>query len=142
MCRVFPPARLIAITEELYGHEFTASAISQINKTLDVNLKAFCGRRLSAHDWPGACHRYTAANAGSRLRGCERNFDGGCAELSPIRGWDEKATLDRTNSNTRNAVNDSAEVDTHCPHRRERVKMARYLYLSVAVSNAGMKSTP
>ena len=41
VCRVFPP-RLRAIIEELCGHEFTASAISQINKTLDVNLKAFC----------------------------------------------------------------------------------------------------
>jgi putative transposase len=36
-----------AITEELCGHEFSASAISQINKTLDTNLKAFCERRLA-----------------------------------------------------------------------------------------------
>ena len=35
-----------AITEELCGHEFSASAISQINKTLDASLKAFCERRL------------------------------------------------------------------------------------------------
>lgn len=35
-----------AITEELCGHEFSASAISQINKALDVSLKAFCERRL------------------------------------------------------------------------------------------------
>ncbi len=35
-----------AITEELCGHEFSASAISQINKSLDASLKAFCERRL------------------------------------------------------------------------------------------------
>ena len=36
-----------AITEELCGHEFSASAVSQVNKTLDASLKAFCERRLS-----------------------------------------------------------------------------------------------
>ena len=36
-----------AVTEELCGHEFSASAVSQINKTLDANLKAFCERRLA-----------------------------------------------------------------------------------------------
>ncbi len=35
-----------AITEELCGHEFSASAVSQINKTLDASLKAFCEGRL------------------------------------------------------------------------------------------------
>jgi putative transposase len=35
-----------AITEELCGHEFSASAISAINKTLDESLKAFAERRL------------------------------------------------------------------------------------------------
>jgi len=35
-----------AITEELCGHEFSASSISAINKTLDENLKAFAERRL------------------------------------------------------------------------------------------------
>jgi len=34
------------ITEELVGHSFSASSISQINKTLDSGLKAFCERRL------------------------------------------------------------------------------------------------
>ncbi|MGH6827249.1 IS256 family transposase [Methyloceanibacter sp.] len=34
------------ITEELVGHSFPASSISQINKTLDAGLKAFCERRL------------------------------------------------------------------------------------------------
>jgi putative transposase len=34
------------ITEELVGHSFSASSISQINKTLDAGLKAFCERRL------------------------------------------------------------------------------------------------
>ena len=35
-----------AITEELCGHAFSASAISAINKTLDAELAAFAGRRL------------------------------------------------------------------------------------------------
>lgn len=35
-----------AITEELCGHEFSASSISAINKTLDDSLKAFAERRL------------------------------------------------------------------------------------------------
>jgi transposase-like protein len=35
-----------AITEELCGHEFSASSISAINKTLDDSLKAFADRRL------------------------------------------------------------------------------------------------
>jgi transposase-like protein len=32
--------------EELCGHEFSASAISAINKGLDESLKAFAERRL------------------------------------------------------------------------------------------------
>src|SRR6476660_10053657 len=35
-----------AITEELCGHSFSASAISTINKSLDEALKAFAERRL------------------------------------------------------------------------------------------------
>src|SRR6516164_8879623 len=35
-----------AITEELCGHEFSASAISAINKSLDESLRAFAERRL------------------------------------------------------------------------------------------------
>ena len=35
-----------AITEELCGHSFSASAISEINKKLDGELAAFAGRRL------------------------------------------------------------------------------------------------
>lgn len=35
-----------AITEELCGHAFSASAISEINKKLDTELAAFAGRRL------------------------------------------------------------------------------------------------
>ena len=34
------------ITEELVGHSFSASSISQINKTLDAGLRAFCERKL------------------------------------------------------------------------------------------------
>jgi len=36
-----------AVTEALCGHEFSASAISQINKTLDEALTAFARRRLA-----------------------------------------------------------------------------------------------
>lgn len=36
-----------AITEELCGHEFSASSISAINKTLDGSLAAFARRRLT-----------------------------------------------------------------------------------------------
>lgn len=36
-----------AITEELCGHSFSASAISAINKRLDESLAAFAGRRLA-----------------------------------------------------------------------------------------------
>src|SRR5918999_5944777 len=35
-----------AITEELCGHEFSASSISEINKKLDEGLAQFAGRRL------------------------------------------------------------------------------------------------
>lgn len=35
-----------AITEELCGHSFSASAISAINKTLDEGLRRFAERRL------------------------------------------------------------------------------------------------
>lgn len=35
-----------AITEELCGHEFSASAISRVNKNLDEELEKFAGRQL------------------------------------------------------------------------------------------------
>lgn len=35
-----------AVTEELCGHEFSASAVSAVVKRLDASLKAFCERRL------------------------------------------------------------------------------------------------
>ena len=38
--------KIKAVTEELCGHEFSASAVSEINKGLDVRLAAFAGRRL------------------------------------------------------------------------------------------------
>lgn len=37
-----------AITEELCGHAFSASSISEIDKTLDARLAAFATRRLEA----------------------------------------------------------------------------------------------
>jgi len=35
-----------AVTEELCGHEFSASTVSEMNKTLDAKLEAFAKRRL------------------------------------------------------------------------------------------------
>lgn len=35
-----------AVTEELCGHEFSASTVSEMNKTLDAKLEAFAHRRL------------------------------------------------------------------------------------------------
>jgi putative transposase len=35
-----------AVTEELCGHEFSASTVSEINKSLDAKLAAFASRRL------------------------------------------------------------------------------------------------
>ncbi|MBM4455614.1 MAG: IS256 family transposase [Verrucomicrobia bacterium] len=40
-----------AITEELCGHEFSASTISRLNQQLDEELKKFAGRRLE-EDYP------------------------------------------------------------------------------------------
>ena len=36
-----------AVTEELCGHSFSASAVSSVVKALDTRLKAFCERRLA-----------------------------------------------------------------------------------------------
>ena len=38
--------RVMAVTEELYGHSFSASAISAIDKKLDGELARFARRRL------------------------------------------------------------------------------------------------
>ena len=53
-CRAFRPARACpakagvkAITEELCGHTFSASAVSAINKRLDESLDAFARRPLA-----------------------------------------------------------------------------------------------
>ena len=40
-----------AVTEELCGHSFSASAVSAINKQMDARLAEFAGRRL-AEDFP------------------------------------------------------------------------------------------
>ncbi len=45
-CRASPRARVKAVTEELCGHAFSASTISQINKGLDAALARFAGRPL------------------------------------------------------------------------------------------------
>lgn len=43
--------KIKAITEELCGHSFSASTISQINKSLDASLARFAHRRLE-EDYP------------------------------------------------------------------------------------------
>ena len=45
-CRASPTRKVKAITEELCGHSFSASAISAINKRLDESLEAFAGRPI------------------------------------------------------------------------------------------------
>jgi putative transposase len=42
----FSTRKVKAVTEELCGHAFSASAISAVNKRLDEGLAAFAGRRL------------------------------------------------------------------------------------------------
>lgn len=46
MCRV-STRKVKAITEELFGHSFSASANSEINKGLDATLTEFARRRLT-----------------------------------------------------------------------------------------------
>jgi putative transposase len=46
MCREFPRRKVKAISEELCGHEFSASTVSELNKKLDGELERFAGRRL------------------------------------------------------------------------------------------------
>jgi len=43
-----------AVTETLYGHSFSASSISAINKPLDVGLQAFAERQLNG-SYPSKC---------------------------------------------------------------------------------------
>ncbi len=45
MCRAYRRARS-AVTETLCGHSFSASAISEMNRTLDAALTAFASRGL------------------------------------------------------------------------------------------------
>ena len=51
-----------AITEELCGHEFSASTISRLNQNLDEELDKFAGRRLEEPYpyliWMPATRRY------------------------------------------------------------------------------------
>src|SRR6202048_2924551 len=57
-----------AITEELCGHEFSASSISAINKSLDAGLKAFAERRLGeAYPYLILDARYDRAREGGVL---------------------------------------------------------------------------
>jgi putative transposase len=58
-----------AITEELCGHAFSASAISEINKTLDAELAAFAGRRLEeAYPYLILDARYERVREGGVIR--------------------------------------------------------------------------
>ena len=58
-----------AITEELCGHAFSASAISEINKTLDAELAAFAERRLEeAYPYLILDARYERVREGGVIR--------------------------------------------------------------------------
>jgi putative transposase len=58
-----------AITEELCGHSFSASAISAINKTLDENLSEFAHRRLDEpHPFLILDARYERVREGGVIR--------------------------------------------------------------------------
>ena len=58
-----------AITEELCGHALSASAISEINKTLDAELAAFAGRRLEeAYPYLILDARYEKVREGGVIR--------------------------------------------------------------------------
>ena len=58
-----------AITEELCGHAFSASAISEINKTLDAELAAFADRRLEeAYPYLILDARYERVREGGVIR--------------------------------------------------------------------------
>ena len=46
-CRGVSSRKVKAVTEALCGHSFSASAISNINKSLDEALRAFAHRRLN-----------------------------------------------------------------------------------------------
>src|SRR4029077_8935619 len=102
-------------TEELCGHKFTASAISQINKTLDVNLKAFCERRLSADDWPRARRRQARQRrrfAVAPLYAAMLDRGGARSRRQSAVGTKKRPSIEQRNSNTRNVTNDFARL-TH-----------------------------
>jgi putative transposase len=70
-----------AVTEVLCGHNFSASAISAINKSLDVSLRAFAERRLDENFPDPRC----ALREGARGRGyCQ---PGGAGRGGGRRGW-------------------------------------------------------
>jgi putative transposase len=59
-----------AVTEVLCGHEFSASSISTINKSLDENLKAFAERRLEeSYPYLILDARYERVREGGVIRG-------------------------------------------------------------------------
>jgi hypothetical protein len=62
-----------AVTEELCGHEFSASAISSIVKRLDSSLKAFCvpaARRAVSLSYPGRAQRARGGGANFVSKSC------------------------------------------------------------------------
>ena len=46
MCKGVSTRKVKAVTESLWGHSFSASSISGINKSLDAGLRAFAEQRL------------------------------------------------------------------------------------------------
>lgn len=84
-----------AVTEELCGHSFSASTISRINKTLDVELERFATRALT-EDYPYLIldARYEKVREGGVVRSC--------AVLVAIGiGWDGRRAILAVDLSTR-----------------------------------------
>ncbi len=77
-----------AITEELCGHAFSASAISAINKRLDENLKAFA-ERLLVEPFPYLIldARHEKMREAGVVIACQRRFRGGVRRKKRGRVW-------------------------------------------------------
>ena len=81
-----------AITEELCGHEFSPSTISNINKTLDDQLEAFSQRLLNeAYPYVILDARYEKVREGGR---CCNTSSPYCSRSEL--GWEKRSFGSRT----------------------------------------------
>ena len=79
-----------AITEELCGHEFSASTISRVNQTLDEELDKFAPRKLEeAYPYLILDARYEKVREdGAVSRQLSRRGSGGDRDQLPARRWE------------------------------------------------------